>query len=120
MILQLAPDEQVVQVGWSYGLPGEKDSGAGAWFFAVKDTVLDVKAALRQAVQAYLDGPDYEPPDHPFNWGDAINDLEERHWAAFGLRLLDPFPGQHGRVSVDHDEAFAPRKRPYPVPPAPE
>lgn len=107
VVLPLAEDEQLLEVGYSWGLTGSRDWGAGAWYFAVDADVADPAAALRSAVADHLDRPDANPDGHAFNWGDAVVDVAPETWARHGLR---PLPLPAGRsVDVDHDETFAGR-----------
>ena len=100
----LAENEEVLEVGFSYGLTGTKDWGAGAWHFAVDASVADAEAALRAAVAEYLATPGSNPNRYPFNWGDAADEVPDEVWARHGLRPLD-IPAARS-VDVDHDETF--------------
>lgn len=106
----LEPDEVLVEVGWAYGLPGDGDAGAGAWFFAATgdDPASSVRAARDEwldalrAERAGDDPPDYDFGDAP-NWGDFILFVDDELLARHGLRRI----GHHAAVhlSVDHDDA---------------
>ena len=101
----LADDEELLEVAFSYGVTGTSDWGAGVWYFAVRDTVTDVAAAMRAAVADYLAQPDANPNGYAFNWGDAVDEVPDDVWARHGLRPLDIPVGRS--LDVDHDETFA-------------
>jgi hypothetical protein len=104
VVLEVGPDEYLGRLGWMYGLPGHPDSGAGALYFAVKESVSDFEAALRRAVAGFL-ARRAEPFDEAlgFDWGDVLEELEEDDWAKEGLRPL-PVPGPMGWATVDIGE----------------
>lgn len=100
----LAHDEELLEVGFSYGLTGTSDWGAGAWYFAVREAVTDVEAALRAAVAEYLAMPEANPNGYAFNWGDALGEVPLEVWARHGVRPVE-LPVSRW-LDVDHDETF--------------
>ena len=103
-MITLNAGEQLVEVGWAYGMACARDSDAGAWFFAAKDDVDNIEDAMRAAIADHLKKPDANPNKVAFNWGDAMNELTEEDWAKHGLRFLSLPPHRH--INVDHDETF--------------
>ena len=115
----LAPDEVIVEVGWAYGVPGERESGAGAWFVAARlgtSAVTDPEAALRRVAAAYAASLDPHEATIEPNWGDVFTEATPEQFAAEGFRLV-AIPSLT-RVSVNHDETFElPDVEVYEVPP---
>jgi hypothetical protein len=104
-VFALAEGEQLLEVGYSWGLTGAKEWGAGAWYFAVDHDVADPDAALRAAASDHLSTPGANPDGHAFNWGDAVGEVPAATWARHGLRLLPVHASRS--VDVDHDETLA-------------
>ena len=99
--MTLETGEHLVEIHWTYGLAGSRDSHAGVWYFAARTYVQVAQHYIRQAISAYRATVAAEH----FNWGDAIGDIPAEHWARYGLRLLsEPTPAES--FAVDHDEQF--------------
>jgi hypothetical protein len=103
-VFPLAEGEELLEVGYSWGLTGTEDWGTGAWYFAVDRDVADADSALRAAVVDHLATPGANPDGLAFNWGDAVGEVPAETWARYGLRML-PVHGCRS-VDVDHDETF--------------
>ncbi|MCL4413425.1 MAG: hypothetical protein M1522_01550 [Actinobacteria bacterium] len=105
-VAHLASDETLVEVGWSYGLTADREWRAGAWLFAARaGAVNDPEGALRAAIADHLGRAGSNPNRYPFNWGDAIDEINDGCWARHGLRSIRL--GARTHISVDHDETFA-------------
>lgn len=105
----LETGEVLVELGWAYGLPGDPDSGAGAWFFAA--TCDDPASALFAARDEWVEARRVElagddPPDYDFgyvpNWGDFVGHADDELLARHGLRRIHHHAAVH--VNVDHDD----------------
>lgn len=103
-VFALAEGEQVLEVGYSWGLTGTDDWGTGAWYFAVEHDVADPDSALRAAVADHLANSGANQDGRTFNWGDAVGEVPAETWARHGLRMLPVHAGRS--LDVDHDETL--------------
>ena len=78
--------------------------------FAVSDGVEDPEAALRAAVQDFIDSGTEESEDAlkhacgDFNWGDAMNCIPDKYFVNRGLTPMQT--NQAVTVAVNHDEVL--------------
>jgi hypothetical protein len=93
--------ERLGCINW-YGEFHHDDKDGGVWWFAVRPDVKNFEGAVRGAVADFL-AANPNTSGHPFNWGDAIDNVPDEFWRGHGLRSLDnPLPDF--QFTVNHDE----------------
>jgi hypothetical protein len=94
-------------IAWYYSERGEP-AAIGIFVFEHSVTIEDPEKAARDAIFAFVDTDDGRETvvenNYDFNWGDAAQEMDERDWAKFGLKLVDTIKAD---IVVNHDESFA-------------
>lgn len=101
--IQLMENERLVTMQWVGA--GFADTSTGFALFAMSPLVAPgaETRTLRAAAVAWFENNRAENTDTP-GWEDVVNEVPDRHWATYGIRLLTPTISRE--ITLDGDEVL--------------